>query len=134
MSKINIEIPYEVTPCGRPRVTKYGTFYGKNYTFFREIVGKWFQYNYREERLVGPITAKITFKIKTPKSWSKKKTEAMNGKPCLKNYDLDNMEKAVYDVMEGVCYENDSQIWKHATEKIWDKDKGSITVKMWENE
>jgi len=59
----------------------------------------------------------ILFIMPMPKSWSKKKRAAMNGKPHQQTPDLDNLIKAVQDTL----FKDDSHIWKYSPPpyKIW---------------
>jgi Holliday junction resolvase RusA-like endonuclease len=58
-----------------------------------------------------------------PKSWSKKKKQAMDGKPHQHRPDLDNLVKAVLDAF----FEEDKQIYEVRGVKFW-KVKGSILI------
>ena len=57
----------------------------------------------------------VLFLLPMPKSWSKKKKEAMNGLPCKVRPDTDNLMKAIKDTF---CKE-DSHIWRETAEKRW---------------
>lgn len=132
---IVLDIPYEVTPMGRPRVTKYGIFYNKNYTMFRELVGDWARKEQAKQgfALISKsegIKISAVFYMKTPKSWSKKKTIHAHGKHVLnmQKGDLDNMAKSVFDTLQGICYEDDNQIVNMQLCKVWDKDSAGIKM------
>jgi hypothetical protein len=68
----------------------------------------------------------IIFVLSMPKGWSKKKREAMNGKPHQNKLDLDNLLKALYDSV----YEEDKHIWDTRVTKIWGKNGKIIIKKM----
>lgn len=55
------------------------------------------------------------FYIPMPKSWSKKKKEAMNGKPHKQKPDCDNLVKAVQDSL----LKEDSNIYRISAGKYW---------------
>jgi Holliday junction resolvase RusA-like endonuclease len=54
-----------------------------------------------------------------PSSISKKKKEEMIGRPCLKKPDVDNLAKCVLDGLNGVAYDDDSQVYSLTIEKYW---------------
>ena len=56
----------------------------------------------------------IIFRVKMPKSWSKKKRLSMIFQPHEQKPDLDNMIKAFLD-----CWEEDKHIWAISAEKRW---------------
>ena len=67
-----------------------------------------------------PIIADIRFYFPWPKSISKKRKEAWIKADVgykATRPDLDNLEKMLFDAMEGVIYKNDSQIVKKITSK-----------------
>jgi len=132
--EIFIKIPYEVTPASRPRVTKYGTFYSKNYTAFREVVSKWLSEKKVMNKLEGAIKAQVLFYMKTPKSWSKKKTEKAHEKYHISNKDIDNFQKSIFDILQGIYYDDDSQIVSVNAEKRWHKNEGHILIVLKELE
>lgn len=55
-----------------------------------------------QEKLTGPISMTLIFKIAQPKSVKRKY-------PCVRP-DLDNYCKAILDAAEGILFENDGQI------------------------
>jgi len=59
-----------------------------------------------------------------PKSWSKKKKEAMGGKPHRQRPDRDNIDKAILDSL----FKDDSGIASGHIEKIWDDGKGERII------
>jgi Holliday junction resolvase RusA-like endonuclease len=121
-------IPFEVCSASRPRVTKYGTFYGKTYTAFREVVGAWVKAQ-GYPLLKGPgLKVTGTFYMHIPKSWSKKKTLEADGKYRVGRGDLDNEMKSVFDILQGVLFENDSMIVQADMRKVWTTKNGSIEL------
>ena len=57
----------------------------------------------------------ITFYMPMPKSWSKKKKEAMDNKPHQSRPDIDNLIKSVLDAV----YVDDSTVWQISAKKVW---------------
>jgi len=71
--------------------------------------------------LNGPVSIVTTFFMPIPKSLSIKKQVALNGKYHIKKVDLDNLEKAFFDVivMSGVIIKDDCQIAYSESNKIY---------------
>lgn len=86
------------------------------YRAFRDVVrlqaGNW----------LPPDDAIIQFHIPMPKSWSKKRRAAMEGKRHRQTPDLDNLCKAFYD-----CFGEDKHISGYTARKFWAAE-GSIIV------
>ena len=72
--KNRIVVSFEInpTPASRPRVTRWGTFYGKKYKGFKKDMDELLS-DTDKEWLEGLIFADMTFFVGIPKSWSKKK-------------------------------------------------------------
>jgi len=96
-------------PASRPRVTRWSTFFPKKYTQFKKDMEMALT-NTTFIPTTKLIYAQLDFFVGMPKSWSKKKKLAKNGKFCDNNADIDNYIKAILDSLEGVYYENDKQI------------------------
>ncbi len=69
----------------------------------------------------GSIELHLYFYFAPPKSWSKKKKEEALSKRLKKTSkpDLDNIEKAVCDALNGVAWADDSQIFSKWSVKEW---------------
>ena len=85
---MRIELPHAPTPCPRPRVTKYGTFYPKKYTDFKRKV------SFALGNIKETHEMQICFVIKRPKNMKKGGRVAHRKKP-----DLDNLCKAIFDCL-----------------------------------
>lgn len=72
--------------------------------------------------------AHLVFVLPMPKSWSKKKRAAMNGKPHQQKPDVDNLLKAVLDAV----HSDDAHIWSISAAKLWGE-VGSITITTEQN-
>lgn len=77
----------------------------------------------KESELKIPQPCKIVFYIPMPKTWSKKKKAAKDGKPHLQRPDKDNLEKGLLDAI----FEEDAHIWNTHTIKLWAYD-GMIEI------
>lgn len=73
----------------------------------------------------GPISVAINFQFSRPKSHSKKRREDFrhSQKP-----DIDNLIKAVFDALNKVCFQDDSQIWELRVSKRWTDGPGETIV------
>lgn len=114
-------------PASRPRVTRWGTYYSKKYTQFREDMGKLIL-GTRRTLYAQPLKLDVTFFIEIAKSSSKKRVAELDNTYCVSNVDLDNLEKAIYDSMNDYIYLDDKQIVEHTTRKKWSKDSPRIEV------
>jgi Holliday junction resolvase RusA-like endonuclease len=96
-------------PLARPRVTKNGTYDPQREikdTYFKNLLlqkGNW-------KKIEGPIEMVAYFFMPIPASASKKTQENLLHKKHTKKPDLSNLIKFVEDVLEGVVFDNDSQI------------------------
>ena len=107
MLKMTIDIA--PVPASRARVTRWSTYFPKKYTKFRNDLAVILS-DKGYEKLEGLLYAQLDFYMQIPKSWSKKKKLAKEGRYADNNVDVDNLVKAVLDGCEGVFYENDNQI------------------------
>jgi len=116
----------EPVPASRPRVTRWGAYYGKKYTKFKkdmeELVGGM-------EKTEGLLKVDLVFWVPMAKSWSKKKKAEYDGQWCDSNSDIDNLQKAVLDSMNGYAYDDDRQIVDIHAVKKWAVD-GKIEVRI----
>jgi Holliday junction resolvase RusA-like endonuclease len=126
--KNRVIVSFEInpTPASRPRVTRWGTFYGKKYKGFKKDMDE-LLLDIDKEWLEGLIFADMTFFVAIPKSWSKKKKKLKSGQWCDNNADLDNYEKAILDSLSGAYFHDDRQIVQQQSKKIW-ADTGSIKI------
>ncbi|MCK5612030.1 RusA family crossover junction endodeoxyribonuclease [Candidatus Pacearchaeota archaeon] len=102
---------YKITPVPKCRMTRSDKWKK------REIVLRYFAFK-NEIKTAGvkiKCPAKITFQIEMPKSWSKKKKLAHDGKPHLQTPDIDNLLKGLLDAV----YKEDSHIWSVWAIKKW---------------
>lgn len=86
---------------------------------------------YRDEPLTCPIAMDVTFYMPIPESTSGiKKRQMVNGVIYhIKRPDIDNMEKAILDILNGIVLKDDSQIVELRAKKIYsDKPGTSIRV------
>ena len=80
------------------------------------------------EPLDGPVELDITFHMKLPASTSKKKRASLQGQPCLKKKDLDNLIKKYLDCANGILFHDDGQVWSITARKVWDVEGKTVVV------
>ncbi len=85
------------------------------------------------EPLDGPLRVSITAAVPIPASWSQRKQRAASdgelrptGKP-----DLDNVLKAVFDGLNGVCWRDDVQIVECVASKRYGCTPG-VALEIWQ--
>lgn len=80
-------------------------------------------------RLDGCLIMQMTFHTPIPRSWSKKRSKSVLGKPNKSRPDLDNYVKMYADVMNNLIYDDDNQITHLWCEKLYsDKPRVEITI------
>lgn len=114
---MNIIIDGEPIGKGRPRVTNRGSFAHaytpkrtKNYE--KQVQQSYFNQIGVGTKLEGPIKTEVKAFFPIPKSSTKKQRELML-KDKIKHIhkpDLDNVYKSVFDALNGLAYNDDSQI------------------------
>jgi Holliday junction resolvase RusA-like endonuclease len=125
----NFLFEIEPVPASRPRVARFGTYYLPRYAQFKKDMAKLLTVmNVKRFYTEDPLIMDVTFFIPIPKSYSKKKTEEIRGEYSTARIDLDNLEKSVYDALNGVLYKDDSQIVMHTVCKRWKVGAGQIGV------
>lgn len=107
-----ITIEGKIKGKARPRVTKSGIAFTPADTVNYE---NWVKINYKQQSgryLEGSIRANITAYYKIPKSYSKKRVQAIsnNLEYPTKKPDSDNVAKIILDSLNGIAYKDDSQI------------------------
>jgi Holliday junction resolvase RusA-like endonuclease len=112
-------IPGKPIPKARPRMTKYGHVYtSKTTQDYEKSIIQYFSIT-GQKKINGALYMRLYVYIEMPMSWSKKKKEEMKGKPHTSKPDLDNILKSVADGLNGLAYDDDSQLAMIYTEKKW---------------
>jgi len=111
----------EPVPASRPRVSKWGTYYGKRYEKFRRDMREVLR-EYPEAPLLGPLAVWIEFHIAPPKTT---KREWPRG-------DVDNYVKGPLDSMtkHGGFWDDDDQIVFLKATKVFTKEGQKNGIKM----
>ena len=100
MSSFLLTFPVEPVPASRPRVTRWGTYYGKRYSKFRKEAESVVSQAYTDQPLSGTLEVTIWFYCKKPKTT---KLSEPRG-------DIDNYCKAILDQLNNRVIEDDQQI------------------------
>jgi Holliday junction resolvase RusA-like endonuclease len=99
------------TPVGsaRPRVTRNGTYIPKRTKMYMNDIRKRYADRYHFD---GPVFVEIYAFFPIPKSYSKKERELLRemNYAYTKKPDCDNLTKCVLDALNGIAYNDDSQV------------------------
>lgn len=95
----------------------------------------WVRLNYREQcgdYLEGSIRARIVAYYKIPKSYSKKRVEAiMEGlEHPIKKPDSDNIAKIILDSLNDIAFHDDSQIVELTVIKRWTQENERVEFEL----
>ena len=107
-------LPFPPTPASRPRISKWGTYYGKTYKAYRDAADKAIP-QARQPVLTGNLKATIEFVCHKPKTTKRQ---------CPVG-DIDNHCKAVLDAITGLkkspkgYWNDDDQITELYALKRW---------------
>ena len=113
MNSFLLSFPLEPVPASRPRVTRYGCYFGKRYTSFRKQAESVVPEVFTGQPLTGTLEVIVTFFCKRPKTT---KREEPRG-------DVDNYLKTL-DILNGVVWEDDDQIKRITGTKRWEDEHG----------
>lgn len=89
----------------------------KEYTKFKEEIGKEVKKQYTGVCSSDPCCLEITFTYKVPNSYSKAKKLETYGSYKESSPDVDNLCKSLLDALTGILYEDDKQVVKLTTSK-----------------
>ncbi len=103
---------YSVNPVPKPRQTKRDKWQQRPCVMrYRAFADQCRALGMR----INEAGSHIIFILPMPKSWSKKKRAAMDGRPHQQKKDVDNLLKAVLDAM----YKDDACVWDIRVSKFW---------------
>lgn len=115
---ITVTIPGQPVPKARPRMGRNGVYTPQKTKNHEAQIGKLAAPHFSEP-IEGPVSVTVIAQFKPPKSWTKKKTAELMGSPHTQRPDLDNIEKAVWDGLNGIAFIDDSQIAESNCRKFW---------------
>lgn len=136
---IEITIPGEVIPKGRPRFSRHGgrvrTHTPAKTLNYERVVKMHAIQQKPKDIITEAIEVNIIVSKTPPKSWSKvKQKRATDGilKPVNKP-DVDNYAKALLDAMNGIVFKDDNQIVKLTVSKEYaEEPKAVVRIKITE--
>lgn len=108
----------------RPQFRRFGNFVSTydpakpNKDIIKQYIS--LVYKNKLKKIKEPILFKLTAFMPIPKSLSLKKSKELIGQYHTKKPDIDNIYKFVSDLLNGIMYEDDSQISKIICEKVYD--------------
>lgn len=118
---IRFTVPGAPVGKGRPRVTKNGTFTPQKTLDYERLV----QLAYNMSRSAPfsdpakPLFCAIAAYFPVPPSYSAKKHRELPGTPYTHKPDADNTTKGILDALNGLAYQDDSQIAALCCRKRW---------------
>lgn len=122
MKSLTVWFPIQPIPKARPRFTRFGKAYTPKKTHdYEKQIADYFKQNpnrFKFEKEI-PIAVNLVFGMPIPKSTPKSRKAAMLEKIVqhTKKPDLDNLQKAVLDALNGTAWEDDSQIVRITAKK-----------------
>ena len=113
---------------GRPRVCKNHTYTPQRTKDYESLIEQSWCIKYGNLMPSDkPIKAYIKFYMPIPKSISKKKAAELVGKPHTKKPDTDNLIKSILDGLNGLAFNDDSQVYFPIAKKVYgDKPKAVV--------
>jgi len=115
---------------GRPKFSRMGNFV-KTYTpketvEYENLVRLSWMNTPDAKKLDGKIRATVLAYFKIPKSVSKKKHAEMLDAPYASKPDTDNIAKSILDALNGIAYDDDSQIVELHVYKTYSDDEYAV--------
>ena len=114
MNSLLLQIPVTPVPASRPRVSKWGTYYGKRYSAYRKEAKPAVQAAYGGEPLQCGLEVHAIFYCKRPKTTKRRDPRG----------DVDNYVKAILDSCNGIVWDDDDQILRLTASKRWEDEFG----------
>ncbi len=114
MTSLLLQVPVAPVPASRPRVTRWGTYYGKNYTQFRKEAEEVMDDLAPGEPLDGSLEVVVRFFCRKPKTTRRAEPGG----------DVDNYVKAILDSCNGKIWKDDDQILRLTATKRWEDEHG----------
>lgn len=128
---IKLIVPGNPVSKGRPRVCKWGTYTPEKTVNYETLIKELFIVS-NQEKLNGALSLDMRAFFPIPKSTSKKNRELMIEQQIFptKKPDLDNIIKIIGDSLNGLAYDDDSQIITVLAQKAYsDNPRVEITIR-----
>jgi Holliday junction resolvase RusA-like endonuclease len=130
MRQCSFQCDFPAVGKGRARAGRNGRHYTPARTVaFETEVALCARAAMQGEPMTGGLAVRIYGLVKMPKSWSKAKRAALDGRLHTGKPDGDNIEKAIADALNGIVYVDDSQIGDmHRVFRWGEIDRFSVTI------
>lgn len=115
----------------RPRFANGHAYTPKATRDYEKMIG--YEYKAQDGRkFSGKVSVEVTAVFQIPKSWSKvKKHEVIfNGKRPEVRPDIDNIVKVVMDGLNGIAYDDDSQVVDIKASKVYGVDYEGVLITL----
>ena len=130
LREVSFRVETKPIAKGRPRYVFFGgnrhAYTPKKTADYEALIADQYMKmaDYYKYGLDVPLIVSLSFGLPIPKSTPKSRREAMNDGLIrhMKKPDVDNLVKAVLDALNGVAWEDDSQIVRVCAEKFYSKD------------
>ena len=134
--EIKFTVPGVPVGKGRPRFTRTGHTYTPEKTAAYEEKVRLCWKTQSGQGFAGgiPLIASIMAYFPIPKSVSKKKAAAMEGKFHTKKCDADNLCKSIFDALNGCAYPDDSAVQIDRCWKVYTNGAPRVEVEIREAE
>lgn len=121
---IKLTIPGEPVAKARPRITRYGAYTPAKTKSYETLVKELYFMEHGQTLIEGELSIDIKAYFRIPKSASKKRKRLMASGDMrpVKRPDWDNVGKIVTDALNGVAYDDDSQIVSATVEKYYSEE------------
>lgn len=147
MKEIYFVVEGRVQPKQRPRVVRRKVKVGNEYItktmtftpqatkdYEEQVKGAYLDAcDGKPKKFEGAVEMVVNVYVQIPKSAPKKKIDDMitgNIRPIVKNGDVDNLFKAISDALNGLAYEDDSQIVSAKIRKFYAREAcAEVTIK-----
>lgn len=103
---ITFRVYGKVVGSARPRVTRHGTYIPKGTRAYRNLIATAYMSEARGRKATGSVMVTIDVYRELPKSRPKK----VESEPDTFKPDVDNIAKNVLDALNGIAWEDDSQV------------------------
>ena len=120
---IKLNIPVKPIPKARPRASYFGgiarIYTPKRTKDVEQEIAQIARKRLPNEPLRSPVSISMVFCMPIPKSTSLKNRRKLEGTPHVKKTgDIDNLIKTVLDALNGIAWEDDSQVFDVSAKKI----------------
>ena len=135
VNELQFTVPGEPVGKGRARAAKRGKFITiytpeKTANYEGLIAHAAMIAMFGRPLLMGPVSVELDIRVSIPGSWSmKRKAAAVRGEvAATKKPDIDNVEKALFDGMNGVVWKDDVQAVQVTKRKRYAETPGVVVI------